>query len=188
MTAMYQDTKDGITFSLSTTPLGLAIPIYTATALGGGALPIWNPPQSGVDIELVSVSCARTSGTADFGAIGLMARRGLTAIATGQLMTALDETNRPVNGRLFFGKSSSINCSNTGTNTVTAGVATEWMRTLFTINLEADTGTAHATTAAVHEFNGSLIVPSGVLVYLACTKASVALYASTIVWKEHRVI
>jgi hypothetical protein len=99
-------------------------------------------------------------------------------------MTAIDETNKPFNGKLFSGKTSAVRCSNTGTNTVTAGVATDVLQTLFTINLEADTGTAHATTAAVFEFNGRVIVPPGVLVYLACTKASVALYASTLVWKE----
>ena len=179
---MYNDARDGNIYSQATTPAGLAIPIYTATALGGGALPIWNPPRSGKDVEIIEVSCARTSGTADFGAIGLMIRP-LDAIATGAVMTAMAAT-LPINGRLNKGQGSSTQSSNAGTNTVTAGAATDWYRTLFTINLEADTGTAHATTLAVYQANGSLFVPPGHLIYLAATKASVALYASHIVWRE----
>lgn len=182
----YEAAKQGQIHSHTTTPLGLAIPIYTGTALGGGALPLWNPPNSGVDVELIEVNCARASGTADFAAIGLMARR-LDAIATGALMTALDESIKPVNGLLLAGAgalSSRVRSSCTGTNTVTAGAAGDFVRNLFTINLEADTGTAHATTAAKHEFDGTVIVPPGVLVYLAATKASTALYASSLVWRE----
>lgn len=179
----YADALDGRVFSQSTTPLGLAIPIYTATALGGGALPVWNPPDSGVNIELISVDCPRASGTADFGAIGLMARK-LKAIATGAIMTAMDETGKAFNGKVFGGQASKVHSSNQGTNTVTAGVAGDWWRTLFAINLEADTGTAHATFPAHFDFDGTAIVEPGVLVYLACTKASVALFASTILWKE----
>jgi hypothetical protein len=182
---MYYDDQalEGRIFSQATTPLGLAIPIYTATALGGGALPVWNPPRSGVNLEIIEYSCARTSGTADFGAIGVMAR-ALDAIATGSVMSAMNETT-PFNGTVAYsGRTSAAKSSNSGTNTVTAGVAGEWCRTLFTFNLEADTGTAHATTAAVHKFDGTLVVPPGVLVYLAATKASAALFASHVVWRE----
>jgi hypothetical protein len=66
----------------------------------------------------------------------------------------------------------------------TAGAATDWLETLFTMNLEADTGTAHATTKADFDFEGSVIVPPGCLVYVAATKASVALFATSVVWKE----
>lgn len=177
----YVDALAGRVFSQCPTPLGLAIPIYTATAIAGG-MPIWNPPSSGVNVELVSVTLARTSGTADFGAVGLMARQ-LQAIATGAIMTALAETT-PYNGNLFAGNRSKVKSSNAGTCTVSAGVAGDWVRTVAAINLEADTGTAHSTDVLQFDFDGTVIVPPGVLVYLAATKASAALYASTIVWKE----
>ncbi len=178
----YTAAKMGRVFSQATTPLGLAIPIYTATALGGGALPLWNPPNSGVNAVLIAANVARASGTADFGAIGLMARK-LDSIATGQVMTALGDTV-PVNGNLFGGAAPRTRSSNAGTNTVTAGVAGDYIRNLFTFNLEADTGTAHATTLAQVDFDGSVIVPPGVLVYLAATKASGALFASSLTWEE----
>ena len=175
--------KAGRVFSQTTTPLGLAIPIYTATALGGGALPLWNPPNSGVMVVLQKVNIARASGTADFATIGLMAR-ALDAIATGQVMTALAEV-APINGSLLVGgNKAKTRSSNAGTNTVTAGAAGDYVRNLFCINLEADTGTAHASTVAEVDFDGTVLVPPGVLVYLAATKASVAIYTSTLVWEE----
>lgn len=177
----YTDALAGRVFSQAATPLGLAIPIYTATAIAGG-MPIWNPPSSGVNVELISVDLGYGSGTADFGAIGVMARR-LTAIATGEIMTALASTT-PFNAKLFAGNSTKCQSSNAGTCTVSAGVAGDWVRTVASINLEAATATAHGTLIAHFDFDGTLIVPPGVLVYLAATKASVALYASTIVWKE----
>lgn len=173
---------EGNVFSQSTTPLGLAIPAYTATSLGGGALPLWNPPDSGVDVELLHVSCARVSGTSTFGSIGLMARP-LRRIASGEVMTAMNVTV-PVNGFVFAGFATRCQSSNSGTNTVTAGSASDWIRTLFTFNLEADTGTPHELTKAVFDFDGTLVIPPGVLIYLAASQNTGSLFASTIVWRE----
>ncbi len=187
----YPDVLEGRVFSQTTSPLGLALPLYTATAATGGSLPIWNPPNSGVNVELISINCERTSGTADFGAIVLMAGP-VTAIATASGLSAIAQTTA-LNALLLGGSGSKVVSSNAGTVTVTAGVATQPVagvtgagiaRALFTVNLEADTGTAHATTIAEKWFDGDLVVPPGVLVYLAMTKASVALFASTVVWKE----
>lgn len=186
----FEDARAGRVFSQSATPLGLAIPIYTATAIAGG-MPIWNPPNSGHDIELISVDLSRGSGTADFGAVGVMAGQ-LNGIATASGCSAFAATN-PVNARLDRQGGSVCISSNAGTVTVTAGVATApvagvvgagWIRSLASINLEADTGTAHGVQIARYGFDGTLIVPPGWLVYLAATKASVALYASTVIWKE----
>ena len=41
----YSDTILGRVFCQSATPLGLAIPIYTATAIAG-SMPLFNPPNS----------------------------------------------------------------------------------------------------------------------------------------------
>lgn len=186
----YPDVLAGRVFSQSCTPLGLAIPIYTATAIAGG-MPIWNPPNSGVNVEIIAVNCERASGTMDFGAIGLMAGP-LQTIGTATGCSALAATS-PVNANLLNGSGSKTVSSNAGTVTVTAGVATApvagvvgagWVRTLFAFNLEADTGTAHANLLCERNFDGDLVIPPGVLVYLAATKASVGLVASTIIWKE----
>jgi hypothetical protein len=173
---------EGNVFSQSVTPLGTAIPIYTATDLTG-VICIFNPPKSGVDVEILEVTLGYGSGTSDYGSIGMMCR-ALDSIATGQPMTALAAT-APKNGRFNKGRSSSVQSSNAGTNTVTAGVAGDWWRTMFSVNLEAQTGTAHGVNlASFRPVSRSMLVPPGNLVYLAATKATTALYASTIVWAE----
>jgi hypothetical protein len=187
----YDDVVMGRVFSQAATPLGLAIPLYTATAIAGG-MPIWNPPGSNVNVELIRVDIGYASGTAAFSALGVMVGE-LSSIGTATGCSAFAQTT-PVNalGGLASG-GSKVRSSNTGTVTVTAGTAAAavpgvpgagWVRTLGSINLEAETGTAHGTTVASYDFGGTLVIPPGTLVYLAGTKATVALYASAIVWKE----
>lgn len=176
----YSDAADGRVFSQSCTPLGLAIPIYTATAIAG-SMPIWNPPDSGVNVEVVAVTVVRASGTAVFGAISFLARP-LLAIATGALCTAFADTT-PKNGLIGGGRTSKVKSSNAGTVTVTAGAAGDNYRTLYSLGVEAD-----ATTAGINQgtewLNGTMIVPPGWLVYLVGTQATGALMATSIVWKE----
>ncbi len=185
----YSDTLAGRVFSQAATPLGLAIPIYTATAIAGG-MPVWNPPGSNRNVELISVDIDFGSGTSVFGSIGLMAGF-VNAVATASGMSAIAATV-PVCG-LIGGPGSRVVSSNAGTVTVTAGTATApvygvpgagWVRSVADINLEASTSTPLAVGVHTYQFNGTVIVPQGVLVYLACTLASVALFASTIVWRE----
>lgn len=178
----YLDAKAGRVFSQTTTPLGLAIPIYTGTALAGG-LPIWNPSGSNVNVELIRITIAKTSGTSAFFAAVLMFREGLGAeIATGAQITAFAATT-PFNGLLGAGRASQVKSSNAGTVTVTAGVAEEAVRSFFGTGAAAD-ATTNGAEYFDQDIDGTLIVPPGSMVWLAATKASVALYASTIVWKE----
>lgn len=186
----FDDCRAGRVYFQAATPLGLAIPIYTATAIAGG-MPLWNPPGSGVDLELLRVDIGFGSGTSDFGSIGLMAG-SVNGIGTASGMSAIAATT-PQNGYLSKGGGAKAISSNAGTVTVTAGVATVpvagvpgagWVRTLFDINLEASTATPLGVGLHSYDFDGTLVVPSGWLVYLAATKATVALFASCIVWKE----
>lgn len=190
----WSDALAGRLFSQAATPLGLAIPIYTATAIAGG-MPIWNPPNSGVNVELIRAEFNWVSGTAGIGAVGLMAGP-LQAIGTATGCSAFAATS-PMNGNLLVGAGSKVVSSNAGTVTVTAGTAgppsagvagAGWTRSLGSINLEASTGTPVATSIASYDFDGTVIVPPGVLVYLACTVASVALYASAMVWAEVPIV
>lgn len=178
----YEDCLAGRVFSHTPTPLGLAIPIYTATALAGG-MPIWNPSNSNVNVELIRATIARASGTAAVISVGLLARSGLGSdIATGSEITAFAETT-PINGILGAGNASKVKSSNAGTVTVTAGVAAEFVRTLFGSGVEANT-TANGISYLEHNFDGTVIVPPGTMVWIASVLASVALYNTTLVWKE----
>lgn len=187
----YNRTLQGRVFSQSCTPLGLAIPIYTATALVGG-MPIWNPAGSGVKVVPLKYVAGRASGTAAFFAVGLMARNGMgSVIATGAQCTAFAETT-PVNGKLSLvngiaggggGVTSAVKSSNAGTVTVTAAVAAEWIQTLGATGVEAD-ATTNGISLIDYDFDGIFEVYPGTMVWIGATKASVALYAQTLTWTE----
>ena len=178
----HKDVLAGRVFSQATTPLGLAIPIYTATTLGGGGMPVWNPPNSKVNVELISLNAERGSGITAFGAYGVMARK-LDAIATGAIMTALAEVD-PINAMPFSGLRSKVRSSNAGTNKVTAWVAADFIRSCFASVPIIDTTAVHVSPTKVVFDPDELIVRPGTLIYLAGTKDSVALFALTLVWKE----
>ena len=175
--------KRGRVFSQAVTPLGLALPIYTATALVGG-VPIWNTAGSDVDVEILEVGIGYGSGTADFGSVGWMARKFAGDLATGAVLSAFAEV-APMNALFGAGEASKVKSSNAGTVTATAGVAGDWMRTMFSINLEAATGVAHGTLSPIYKPEGTIIHPPGTFGYIAATKASVAIYATHVVWAEH---
>ena len=180
--AHYEDCLEGRVFSHTPTPLGLAIPIYTATALAGG-MPIWNPANSNVNVELIRATISWCSGTSAFGSVVLMHRNNLgTDIATGSEITAFAETV-PFNGYLGQGRASRVKSSSAGTCTVTAGVDVEAVRTFFGTNVMADAGTSGGYVCD-HDFMGTVIVAPGTMVWVASTKATTALYSITLVWKE----
>lgn len=179
--------RDGRVFSQATTPLGTAIPIYTATDLLGVTV-LWNPPNSGVDVEIIEYAAAYASGTAAYTAVGLMVR-ALAAIATGAAMTALADTV-PFNGRVTGNRARNYatRSQNAGQCTVSAGVAGDFKRAVGSLNLEAQTGTAHGSIDGIrYNPRGTLIIPPGYFVYPAATLASVALYAQHLVWAERPI-
>lgn len=178
----YEDCLAGRVFSHTPTPLGLAIPLYTAAGLAGG-MPIWNPSNSGVNVELINLNIGKASGTSNFGAMVLMHRKGMGAdLATGSEITVFADTT-PKNGLLGAGNASRVRSSNAGACTVSAGVAAEAVRSFHGTGVAADTHT-DGLQGIDHDFGGSIIIPPGSLVWVACTKASGSLYATTLTWKE----
>lgn len=173
--------KGGRVFIQTTTPLGLAIPIYTGTA---PRVALWNPLGSGVDVELISISAQRASGTTVEFAAGLM--RVLNAgsqIATGSPFTAFAES-APYNAEIGATSATRVLSTASGTVTTTAGVAGDFFYSLFHSYAAVGTSTTDGTPW-LHDFNGRVIVPPGVAIYLAGSVASVALYATSLVWAEH---
>jgi hypothetical protein len=191
----YSDTLAGQVFTQQTSVAaiaGLAIPIFSATAIAGGA-PLWNPSSSNRNIELISYDAVYVSGTgaATFDGIYMMAGQ-VSAIGTGTGCSVFTNAT-PTSGLLLGGVSAKALSGNGGTVTVTAGTATPpvngivgagVVRSLFSTNIEAATATAHGTLVCNYSFNGTCIIPPGVLVYLASIVASVALYNLTVTWKE----
>lgn len=175
---------------------GLAIPIYSATAIAGGS-PLYNPTGSNRNIELISYDVAYASGTgaATFDGIFLMAGQ-VSAIGTGTGCSVFTNA-AATNGILLSSAPAKALSGNGGTVTVTAGTATApvngvvgagVIRTLFSTNIEAATATAHGTLVCKYTFDGTVIVPPGVLIYLAAIVASVSLYNVTVTWKEIPIV
>lgn len=176
-----EQAKAGRVFIQTTTPLGLAIPIYTGTA---PRVALWNPLGSNVDVELISISAQRASGTTVEFAAGLM--RVLNAgaqVATGAPFTAFAD-DVPYNGQIGSTGASKVRSTSSGTVTTTAGVAGDFFYSLFHSYAAVGASTVDGTPWN-HEFNGKVIVPPGAAIYLAASVASVALYATSLVWAEH---
>lgn len=182
---LYTQCYRGNIFCASTTALGLAIPIYTGTGVTSTCL--WNPLGSGKNLSILDVSWAYCSGTAVYSAVGLSYISGCgSSIATGASggFTAFG-TGTPINGLLGAGNVSIAKVSIAGTTTLgTAPATANWFKTIGNINLEAQTGTAHASTMTTYNPNGSIILPPGTAIWISSTVASSALYAQTITWAE----
>ena len=179
---LYSVTYRGHMFHATTTPLGLAIPIYTTVT---PTVCLWNPIGSGVNLVLQGFSFAWASGTSAFGAVGLMKETNAgSGIATGAVFSAFND-DTATNGIIGGGTTSLAKVSVSGTNTLTTlGDTSRWFYTMGSINLEADTGTAHGVNMSHYHFGAVLIIPPGSAVWPAATKASVALFSQTISWTE----
>ncbi len=190
----FTDTWAGRVFSQSEGSSALALPVYTATAIGSaaiGACPILNPSGSGVNLELMNIHVAWVSGTSSFGAIGLMMGY-CSGIAAGQVCTALAATTA-VNGNLGMAGGSKVISSNAGTVTVGVGTAAPpvpggvvagWFRSIGSINIENSTTTPMGTIICNYDFGGTCLIAPGTIIYMAATIATTALYVVTITWKE----
>jgi hypothetical protein len=180
----YTMTYRGNVYHASTTPLGLAIPIYTSTA---PVVCLWNPIGSGKNLSLLNIVFAYASGTAAYASIGLSLVTGAgSTIATGAIFSAFG-TSTVINGLLGSGQACVAKCATAGTTTLSAApAAANWFYTLGNINLEAATGTAHATfiPGAGANPKGSILVAPGSAIWLCASIASSALYATTITWSE----
>src|SRR3990167_6848869 len=181
----YETAKSGRLFFQTTTPLGLAIPIYTGTA---PRVALWNPPNSGVIANLVSISAQRASGTTVEFAAGLFAAFGVDAVATGSFLTAFPGAinvakTEPFNGILGAGERSKVLSTASGTVTATAWAAGDHIYSLFHSYAAVGTSTTDGTPWT-HDFDGKIQVRPGTFIALAASVASVALYATTLMWEE----
>lgn len=186
----YSDTIQGRVFSQASTPLGLAVGLYTGTATGLN-MPIFNPPNSNRMVELISLDINYVSGATVNGAIGIMGLP-LTAVATGALCTAFSQTT-PVNRLAGGGNISKVLSSNSsapitvtgGTAVAPATTAPGWMQGVYSFNQElSGSATPQPGTMTTYWFNGGFIIPPSFMIYLAANLATVALFSLTWTWKE----
>lgn len=189
----HQASKNARLFTMATTPLGLAIPLYTSVTPLGNAL--WNPAGSGYKATLVRYTCGFASGTTAVIAIGMMGRNGLgSVIASGSQITAFAETV-PVSGQFSVvnavggsgaGVVSRMKSSNAGTCTISAGVAAEWLETMGGSGVAAQ-ATALGFNRIACDFDGRWVIYPGTMIWFAATLASSALFAQSLSWLEEAI-
>ena len=166
---------------VSTIAAGLAVPIQSTTA---PTVMLWNPSGSGVFAVLARCTVGYVSGTSVATPIGLVLKENAgDTVATGHDITAFSQSvlgTNLFNGILGKGNRSKIRSSANGTNTVVAGT--------YFYNMFGESALI-ATTAmnpykAQFDFEGEVILPPGVAVWVGGTAASGALLAQTLSWVE----
>ena len=177
----YEHASRGNLWYVSTVVAGLAVPISTTTA---PTVMLWNPSGSGKNAVLGRFNAAYVSGTSAATSIGLAEAEDVGAnTATAAPITAFNQSavgTNLFNGLLGYGGTSAMRSSANGTNTVTAGT---WFKTL------AGESALIATTAMNpyvidYDFQGELILPPGVAIWVVGAAATGALLAQTLSWVE----
>jgi hypothetical protein len=151
------------------------IPVKTTTS---PTFVLWNPTSSGVNAVLVKYCMGYAANKNVDGNVllGVVINIG-SCIATGSPITAF--TAGPVlNGKLGSGNSSHVRFGVAATITA----ATMWLPlSLSPMQLDAGSG---SPAVLFHDFNGTVIVPPGVLIFTCASAASVATYNERFAWYE----
>ena len=171
----YDQVKAGRVFIGSTAAAGTASPVSTGTAVTFG---LWNT-SSNKNAVLLYVNIGYTSGTIALGSFGLSNQYCGFALATAAPLSAFT-AGTPKNALLGSGNASAMLFTPSGA-TLTAGG---------TSLLTFKSGKASATAALGdingigYDFDGSVIVTPGQLVFVSSSVAQTALYTMAMAWAE----
>lgn len=175
----YTQAVRGNLFFGSTAAAGVVPPAFSATAQ---TYAVWNPLGSGKNVVPVHLRLGLvTVGvvTSNF-CLGYTLGAG-AQVATGGAITA-GTFVAPVNGILGGGVAS---VTKFAPATITAGAAPLYLRTTGSTSFEATTPTAANNFWQLGEdYDGSLVVPPGVVIYVANNIAGVATWDISMAWLE----
>lgn len=175
----YSDAFNGNVFIGSTAVAGVKPPATNATAI---TYAIWNPLGSGKNIIPLYTQVGYSDTTSAAGNIGLSYQTGMgSQVATGSPVTAATLV-APVNALLSAGNAS---ISKFAPSTLTLASAASYLLT-FGFNQLVTTA---ATTASIgwvwqYNYNGSLILPPGVGIFVTGNTAALSNLDLTTVWAE----
>lgn len=174
----YAAARAGRVFQQSVVVGGVAIPISTTTA---PIIALWNPTGSGKNAVLLRYLANFVATPSVPGTIGLMfVNKAGSQIGTAAPVVAFNDV-APVNGLIGGGLASVMRSSNAATNTlIAAGI---WHTTLFANYTVAAATAVPSSGPLFYDFDGSVIVPPGVIVYPAASAASAAMQ-QTLIWEE----
>lgn len=175
----YSPTKAGATFHGSTAVAGVLVPVSTTT---GPTFGLWNPAGSGKNAILIKYKAGWVSTTGAPGAIcyNVVTNAG-SAIATAAPISAFTAV-APVNGVIGGGLSSAMRFAPATLTLTTAG-------TVYATSGISQLTITGASTAVPQwqiedSFDGTTIVPPGVLWYTTGTAALLSVVVQTLSWVE----
>lgn len=170
----YTDVALGRTFIGSTAAGGTAFPISTGTAVTFG---LWNT-SSKFNAVLLYLKAGYTSGTIALGTWGIANQYCGFAIGTAAPLSAFTDAT-PKNALVGGGNASTMRFTGSAATLTTGGTAWTWLAA------SQESATAGLGIFGLYdEFNGSLIVPPGQLVFVCGSVAQTALYSMSLVWAE----
>jgi hypothetical protein len=176
----YESASRGNVFIGSTAAAGVLIPISSTTSPTFG---LWNPMGSGKNASIIRFAAGFVSTTGAPGNIGFSYTSGAgSAVATGAPISAFNSST-PANGLITAGAVSAMRFTPAGSNTIsTAGTF------LKTLGISQLTTTGATTTApmwvATEDFDGTIVVPPGVFLYVVGSAALLTLFTMSISWEE----
>lgn len=174
----YTMARRGKVYNFSTLVAGVAFPISTTVTPVFG---LWNPAGSGVLMVPLMYSCSYVSGTAVMTGVGIaqLANTGNSVATAAPISSFTDQA--PVGAMLNLGARGVVR----GCSTATLTAAGAWYQSL---GMNTFTGAAtvpvNTTTFSTYDFQGSLLIPPGNLIYTVGNAASVALYQQTLYFAE----
>lgn len=170
----YDAVAAGQVFIGSTAAAGTAFPITTGTAVTFG---LWNtnPTKNAV---LLTLDLGYTSGTIALGSLAIADQYCGFAIGTGAPLSAFTN-GTPKNALLGNGSGSSMRFTPSAATLTAGGTAAKF------IGKGIESATAGLGVFDGHyDFDGSIIVPPGHLVFLASSVAQTALFSASLMWAE----
>lgn len=170
----YPDVVSGRVFIGSTAAAGTALPISTGTAVTFG---LWNT-SSNKNAVLMRATIGFTSGTIALGEFGIANHYCGFAIGTAAPLSAFT-AGTPKNALVGNGNASSMQFTPSAATLTAGGTALLW----FGKSIESATA-GTGIYAADYDFDGSVVVPPGNLVFLCGSVAQTGLFSCSLMWAE----
>lgn len=170
----YPETAAGNVFIGATAAAGVALPISTGTAVTFG---LWNTSSS-KNAVLLHLDIGYTSGTIALGEFGLANQACGFAIGTAAPLSAFT-AGTPKNGLIGQGGASAMSFTPSTATLTAGGTAVKWLGR----SIESATAGLGVFSCS-YDFDGTLIVPPGQLVFVCGSVAQTGLFSCSLTWAE----
>ena len=171
----FTETSLGGVYIMSTAAAGTALPISTGTAV---TFALWNTTTTQNAVPLW-VNIGYTSGTIALGEFGIANQYCGFALATAAPLSVFTATS-PKNALLGSGKASAMLSTVSAATLTAGGTACMWLGT----SQESATAGLGMLGGFHYDFDGSLIVPPGQMIFVCGSVAQTGLFTISMAWSE----